>query len=440
MPFSQLSTSESKRVGQGRDLLFAVLFLPYFMPMGFAYIRDTSSVASALYTGFMAAEVLVSLAVLVCGIKRTVIDYSILSVGILCALMIFSSVLAGMSRMQATLVDCLSFLGLACLLKNFFKADFRRSLKMLTVISMVMTLGNLASVFLTEGYGFVPGVTPAGRIFLFGGKNSLFLFGIPAVASLSLYSLSKRGSLGLTPFALALLYCVTAFYIQSASSALCYGLLATFLFFVRRATKIQFQYYSIVYFIIIAIIFFAIVIAQDVSGLDRLFMFMDREATRAATFSGRTDIWTQALAYVAENPVFGNGRDVAFYAYGNLSLSTGHAHCYYLDSAVKYGGVFVAFFVVDILYIVRRQSRVSSQIYALVASSMFFLLLFHSLFDYMHLEVFVLLRAYALYADSTVFASGGAVVHKGRQGRISQIPVRYEAPVSFYRPSLVRRK
>lgn len=80
-----------------------------------------------------------------------------------------------------------------------------------------------------------------------------------------------------------------------------------------------------------------------------------------ATFSGRLNIWQQAISFFTTNPLFGNGLDLIFNPWTN-GITVKTAHNYLLDLLARFGIVTGVIFVVILISFIFGKNRIKSKV------------------------------------------------------------------------------
>lgn len=95
---------------------------------------------------------------------------------------------------------------------------------------------------------------------------------------------------------------------------------------------------------------------------------------RDYSFTGRTEIWQQALLYIAQSPYLGNGNNVQLLS---SRIGWGQCHNFYLDLLYRGGLIYFLIFVIIILYAFKKLDKTNgSLIYSVILSCMILFFVF----------------------------------------------------------------
>lgn len=374
-------------------LVLVVLALA-FKPFCLSYLPDSNYVF--LNAAFLIGFFVVSLLSILWVCLRGEIDFSLASiVAIGFILILSSSATSPASAVLRNLREAVCFVGLACFLSLYAKRNFRVLVQASFYLFFFYTICEFASIVLTNGQGLIPDQPANARTFFFGGKNSIFMYGLLAITSTVLWSTSRpEPGWKLLPPAISAAYCFMAQVIGSASSTVFFGLaIIVTLFWTIRKKTIRHSY-NVILLAIFFLLFFVVVVFQQTDMLG----FILESAGRSSTFSGRTGLWDQAVEYVVASPIFGSGADIQYY----LSRSAvEHAHSFFLDGAAKYGVLYIGLIFADITYLMLRKRGRRMSVLDATLTLLLFLLIIHSQFDVLHFTIYVYMRAMLLHAQDT---------------------------------------
>ncbi len=79
-------------------------------------------------------------------------------------------------------------------------------------------------------------------------------------------------------------------------------------------------------------------------------------------------------------------------------MKTAHAHCFFLDYFAKYGLIFIAPFLLDALFLIRRSKRAYTSKSMAPYITIYLLILFHSAFDDLLIPFYIIVR-FLLYVE-----------------------------------------
>lgn len=376
-----------KTSGMGIVLFFLIL-LPFFDPMCLTYLRqsvDAPDFINLIYYCFIGGRIAIScIAIVACA--KTI---SLNNDGWLIMFVISMGAVATLGSSSVfTAVQCFTYLGLMATLRFLFSKDFKAAVIALIVLFAIYAFGNLWSVYVM--HGVIPGETPASTIYFFGGKNSIFMHGIPLLISLCACCVARDKQMITVAALLSFLYAYTAFVVNSLSSLACFLILGLCIL-LACYSKSALAIFKAPYLLAFLVLGFCLtVIVQHNDFISFISEMLGRSQGRSSTLSGRTEIWDQALSYIASSPLVGHPEGT-LYLMSNGS-SADHAHSFFLNIAARYGLVPLLFFLVDIIMISRRAAPLWHQPRVALMAIFYFLLLAHSLFDTMDIYIYILVR------------------------------------------------
>ena len=105
--------------------------------------------------------------------------------------------------------------------------------------------------------------------------------------------------------------------------------------YVNKSITRLFQNIIICIGIVAVIVFMSFVVFQNKSLF--IFKVLASLFNKDITFSGRTSVWTMAIKYIKDYPLWGQGMDVSFFNMWGNAKSVYSAHNTLLDIAVRYG-------------------------------------------------------------------------------------------------------
>ena len=293
----------------------------------------------------------------------------------------------------ASLVGPFKYFGLAIMLYAMFKRDSRCLRQALMVVFAILSFAAFITIFFFNG-GLIDTDLPTDKLYSFGGKNSFFVTFIPIIGVLAFCSGVGRRSTSFVYFLISICLLLISLYIQSAGSAVCFFMAALALVPISRYKYIVNHINPIALFVIFCAVFFGTVLTNALTvNLGPIFDILGR----SADFTGRETLWNQAKKAIILNPLFGNGGALTFFL-GNDAVKTAHAHCFFLDNFAKYGLIFIAPFLLDALFLIRRSKRAYTSKSMAPYITIYLLILFHSAFDDLLIPFYIIVR-FLLYVE-----------------------------------------
>ena len=373
-------------------LAYAFLLQWYFRPFCLQYLRKSSlygSLPSILFNAYAYLALAISMVVLLLwGIRRFEFKDSFL---ILFFLWIALSGLInrGFYEFASSMANLFTQLGLSCLVIHLLKQRPRTIAWALLIIFAVHFVLNVITV-VAFPTGMLHGGTTTSYTYFFGGKNSVFMWGIvlPAAMVFMLY-ITKESRWTSLAIVVSVVYGLLAIRVDSASSTACFIVTALFLFMESKSLLPKPLFTPPTYLIVLVAVFFIVIVFNAAS----IFADLLGALNRSTNFSGRDIVWAQAIDYVKSSPLFGCGDDIPFYLSGS---DAHHAHSFYLTYAAQYGVPAPVFFLLDAWLICVRVKNANNPYTNLLAIP-YCILLFHSLFDVVDLSLVILLRTLIAY-------------------------------------------
>lgn len=355
--------------------------------MCLTYLRDAGSslFVDLIYYCFIISRIAVSCFAVIACVRTLRIDDDIWFLAFVVSMAIVSS-LGG--SWAFTIAQCFTYVGLLATLRMLFLKDFEAALIALIVLFSIYAVGNLLSVYVM--HGIIKGEGPASTIYFFGGKNSVFMHGIPLLLSISAYGVVRRGRVYCIAAFIGFVYAATALYIDSLSSFVCFFVLSCCILLVRMDSRVLRLFKANYLFVLLALVFSITVIVQQTDLISVVSEALGRPQNRSGSLSGRTEIWAQALGNIASSPFVGFPEGTE-YVMSSGSVAD-HAHSFFLNLAARYGLVCLGFFLLDVVALSWRARHRWCSVDVGLMVLYYFALLAHSLFDTMDLYGYVLIR------------------------------------------------
>jgi len=382
--------------------LLLVLLIPFFEPLCFFYLKDCVGfevVGGFFDTFFMVYRACSVFLILIIFVAKTRFSVSLLLIILMGASMCLSVLVENESGLLKAVYESVTYISLGIFLCYEWRNRTNELISAGLILFVAFAVLSLASIVLTGASGIASvranSHEAKDAIFFFGGKNSVFMYNLPALFFLSVFNYREKGNIGYGPIVLSLIFCVASIWIDSASSTFFFLVSLVFLVFFRFSSKglfVRFFSQPVVLFVVFLLLLVGIVMMGNEFGiLSGLLEFFGR----STTFSGRTGIWAQALSDVGASPFFGGGGALTF-AIGQAM--TPHAHSFYLNEFAQYGVFCFALFIIDAIFVSTtvQRHRASRNVISCIGIFMFYMLVIHSVFDFMSLPVYFLLRSCVL--------------------------------------------
>lgn len=391
-----LGTGKAKQLRDPRKwltvLAYAFLLQWYFRPMCLQYLRSYGSfgkLPSLLFNAYAYVALAISVFVLLLwGIRKIEFRDSFLILYFLW-ITLSSLINNGFHEFASAGASLITQLGLACLLFHLLKERPKTIAWALLIIFAVHFILNAMTV-IVRPWEFRTIKTEETIIYFFGGKNSIFMWGIllPATMLFMLTEAEKRHWIKLA-IVFSVMYAALAIYVDSASSSVCFIATALLLFLEYRGILPKPLFTAPNYLIFTIFIFFFIIVFNSVSVFADFLSMLNR----STSFSGRDVLWAQGIDYVVASPLFGCGSNIPFYL---GSINAGHAHSFYLTYAARYGIPASVFFLLDAWMVCNKVKKANNR-HANLLVIPYCALLFHSLFDVLTIGSLILLRTLIAY-------------------------------------------
>lgn len=382
-------------------LAILLLLIPFFEPLCFSYLKEVAGFEMVggffdfFFMGYRICSVFIILILFSTKVRFN------LALGMIALMGFFSCLSVVVMNNSGTikaLYEAAAFLALGIFLFYEWREHPDELVTACTILFTAFSILSLASVWLTGARGIASAQANSqaakDAIFFFGGKNSVFIYNLPTILFLCFYEYRKKGIIGFTPSVVALLFCITSILIDSASSTFFFFLVFAFCVaarFAKKGTIVKAISQPIFLLAVFAFVFVFIVMMGGrmgiVSSLLELF-------GRSPTFSGRTGIWQQALSDIDISPFLGGGGALTF-TIG--STTTPHAHSFYLNAFAQYGIFYFVVLVLDLVLVCvvvrRNNSKKRNCILVSLSVFAFYMLVIHSVFDFLSLPLYFLLRS-----------------------------------------------
>lgn len=398
LPFSRAKKLSPRSLIPDREsaILGALLLLPFFEPLCFSYFDQTMALyglAQFLEPAFILGKLATStLAILLAArtisLRRDCLLF--VSLVVICLLSLgresFGTFLFEAGRAY-------SLVGLVVLLRLFFSYSPRMLLNAASILFVSLAAINFLSVYALPG-GFIPERNPEGMIYFFGGKNSIFISGILAVSAVAGNDAYSKGVLTWRTWLIVTLYGITAYVVQSVSSALCFLAVGAFLFLIEKKEKIA-EFLSLRNcLMIVAGLFVATVLLNVQTFFADLFSLVGK----SSDFSGRGQVWEQAISKIAQHPLAGEGCAITYNLGSFGQIVTDHPHSFYLQFTACFGLLFMVPFLSDLLLVAEDASKKKKTLFTSVSVVVMFLLLLHSMYDILSLYTYLFVRGMLVFS------------------------------------------
>ena len=379
---------DSKYFSRKREIfwvaLWALVLLPFFEPWSLDYLIGQGCYVFPLtiIANFnILARGLISLAGCILFARKYRPNAHMKCLMAISAAIVISSISSYSSASLATIANALQYIGFAAMLFYMFETSEKRAVCAISLSFGLLAIAAILSVVFTDG-GFTMSSDPASAIYSFGGKNSAFVTFVPFIAAIGILStLLKNRRLLIVPSIASVCFAALSFYVQSASSTICF--LAVALLLIPKGETVLFSKIIRSDYLTagILVVFVGTVLTSVIPELlNQLFALIGRDSS----LTGRTFLWDAALRVFASSPIIGAGPDIVYYSEAGTYMGA-QAHCTILDLLAKYGLLALAPFLADIALGVRNERKARGALLLPTGSSFaiacFMLMLFHGLFD-----------------------------------------------------------
>lgn len=196
------------------------------------------------------------------------------------------------------------FISYNCLIKE--NTEFLKAFTYLLNISVIINIP-----FLIKGIG----LDPYYRVFLFGGKNQMQMFFLPAIFCNYALSIVKYGKIKVSYLFFIILDIITIIMCGSTTGILAI-MLFLFLINFRKLIKINIYIYIIILIIALVLIFNT----EYILKFNFLKYIIVDVLHKDLTFTARTKIWNYIFPYIMKNPIgYGYGNELVEREFLNLS-------------------------------------------------------------------------------------------------------------------------
>ena len=376
---------KEKRTVSIKQLMFAVLILPFFPPMLVEMMVEKGSalwkVIEYCYKGSQVVFASFGYVIWLCDKKRESSRWFIFLVAHL-----FSFVVACaangtispslMGRMYSDIGFCILCV---VLLKNSRK-DFIGACVMLFTL---LTVYGILSIYLFPR-GFFNGETVYDRVWGLGAKNNAFPMFFACFFFNFLNYMEQDKSIPNTMPVYITMAIIAGMVCESVNTMLCLALVL-FVYFLNRflpriLTCVNFRVVLIAFIFILAVIY--------VGMKSKLMVTILAMLGRSPTFSGRTRLWEQAITYLRNNPLFGAGHMLEYFL--GSGISTPHAHSQWMDKLAKYGSVQFVFLILFVSKTFKNGCKCPTRRKACVIMSLLLIYMLHMSFDTYNYDFFTL--------------------------------------------------
>lgn len=313
------------------NLLFIIIMLSFMEPPLFSQIVFIDN----LY-------LICKLVSAIYALYYSLIRYRSISIMQICTFFFFFSFIISTIVNQGDVYQAIRtiiFNLIACVyLDTSLKKDSETTVRLLRKICVMYIVANvILLIIFPGGFGkYIPGysMTVDSRLNFLGRDNAFIYFFIFALIIEFLYSQNKRQT-----YPLLFVITATMLYVWSGTGLIGCVIIALFAFFIQ-GKKIERIFNIRVLTILYVFIYLGIVILR----IQELFSgFIVDVLHKDISFTGRTDLWDMAMAYIAKSPLWGYGVTERF-----LTMSSGISyspHNLVLQIILTGGVVSLSFFL-----------------------------------------------------------------------------------------------
>ncbi len=258
-----------------------------------------------------------------------------------------STLLAGSSMMFVS-TQVISVTAFIIVIDIMLKEDTKRCIRILYIIMTLLIYINVLSMLLfPNGLYTATGVVGTKKYYFLGHQNSLGLYAMIAIA-LGEFRLETEDEDKFNLARLIFLEVVSLFYILRVWSVVSLlsvaGIIA--ITFFNRLSKKGWHLPLVWSLILNAVIFIVFVVLQN---LQMIVPFLEGVLNREVTLSGRTTVWSIALKYFLNNPIWGVGQGKGYEIFGFATT-----HNRYVNTIFTGGLIGIALFAILLVIICRR--------------------------------------------------------------------------------------
>lgn len=343
-----------------------------FYDLGLKYLTSFTAISRYLITLTVTIYFLVS---------KTLNKYWKNSFILISFLTFFSQIVAllfNKSFYLSAAFSSLTFFGFILMNILFWNKDKEQLLKAYrNILYLYIGIDALSLLFFPNG--LVPGYSGDGRVFFLGGKNILGIYIIVALLSETLYlkisnSLYNKNRI----IILLALFTFLSFINKSSTTIICM-LLVDIFYLILWTKKQKIMSYFIISLLIGVISFFVIFVLLGKNG-GIITQVLTDLLKKDVTFSGRTAIWSEAINYIVESPIWGKGIDIQYDPWDNYAYVYS-AHNTILDYIVKYGLLSFTFYFYNIVYLIKHSFINYKNSYIQITFFFFILVLLNGMFE-----------------------------------------------------------
>ncbi|WP_312950807.1 O-antigen ligase family protein [Streptococcus parasuis] len=192
------------------------------------------------------------------------------------------------------------------------------------------------------------------REYFLGRKNAMTPYLVFALGYFYLITNKMSRKITYSEILFLILCCIISLLSSSSTTILCFVLFIFFRFWGLK--DVVSNAYLKITLISYAVFSFLILSAQS-----SFFTFVTGLFGKDVTFSGRLNIWQQAIAFFNQNPVFGNGLNLNFTPWTN-GVVVNTAHNYLLDLLARFGIITGIIFIIVLISFILGKNRIKSKV------------------------------------------------------------------------------
>ena len=359
-----------------RSIFYFLIIFPFFHLQSISELAEIDRAWFAIDRILLGLKICISVSIILLNVNRRKTYSSVIWIIFYTFLLAITSFANNSFSFNYFLSSIMPIAGFAILCKEFLNKNQDKFIESAYRLFAFLSICGALSIYIFPN-GFYNAPTKAGAIYLLGRKNASFFYYFIYVFLGRYRKLVKGKDISTINYFVYVFLLISLTICDCISGVILLSLCIIYVFTDRKKSRLMELFTPRIMFIIFAI--FAVLIPTVLVGARLNFLTF---FNRSSSFSGRDFLWMQAIELIKKHPLLGNGINVSFSLNNSLSTIANQAHNIYLDIGVRYGLITLMFFLVMIYVVFYKLHEGNNKQVTRNAAFFLWILLIHSIFDY----------------------------------------------------------
>lgn len=320
-------------------ILYLLLFIPFFKPVGFAdYIGMDS-----IHLLWKLASLFIGILIILCKSNREIIVYQ--KDFWLCGLLIFFliyfvnclSVPGILTSTISNIVQAIELVMIPSMVKD--REERENMCYALDVIFFMLLFFQIISVFYIKSGRVVFDYIENDYIYFLGTDNYSAFATIPMLGSVLYFEYENYSVISMMKrIFLCLGLCLSYIYTGAVSAAIV-SVFLVIIYCIAKCNRMFLRYFTINKIIVLCVLILYLIIKFNIQNYMLGMLTLVGKSAKATTLNSRTIIWGMALDIIKQNFLFGVGEFTTEQVNNYVLYGMNHAHNLLLDLMLKTGTV-----------------------------------------------------------------------------------------------------